>query len=386
MLYFSATRRPSQETQHLIMLITTMLLPNIFVAVLATFAEAVPKKPLTLHVKTEHHLHGSFDHQFGRTEFKSTPSNLTVDSYYSDQGGKVELLSISAHCVPDTECATSYKIFTACKTRLLMLNSKLYHVPLGVNTRHLPSIEKLFAAGTSDLTETADAETQVDINQCYKDFQHHLGAPLQSIYDTMYNEYEVTGLSHESAIPLYLTAMALSSAGLDGVTPDPNIKHVPVVTDHTTDGTDASYHAFREAMVTKSQRRSLQRFSTNSNINFCMSRGYVNRGDYTFAAKGSKNDWSTCCGRICGDVRDNKCKGTCGSYKPDCGNSCLGMCGPSCSTCWPGICGDCCKWKGCYQHDQDCNSFISSSCIGRTVQAVWQQASHYGQRKWCLNG
>ena len=222
-------------------------------------------------------------------------------------------------------------------------------------------------------------------------------APLVDIYGELFNTHAVTGLSHEAAIPLFMTALTFDSGAkrmradtpseppsLEGSAPHGFLRGKTAAQGEDTE----NYQAFREAMVPASERRALQYFSTNRGLNFCMNGGYIN--SYTTRWSPWNDPRGPCCGTVCGNVATDRCDGTCGSYSPDCSNDCDGMCGPSCNECWPGICGDCCLWKGCWQHDYDCDctfSFACPSCIGRTIQAVENQVESFSSRQsWCLDG
>eukprot|EP01052_Picozoa_sp_SAG31_P018656 SAG31_NODE_1330_length_8749_cov_23.618844_8_plen_406_part_00 len=355
-----------------------------------------------LNVKHVARMKGTFAHLYGTVIFESTPANLTLQFLKGHGGTRESLLTLSRHCLPGTApCLNEgdqYVLFTAAPAlRLVLIRGSTYQLPTDVNVLSKVAIDAYFARfygschtmqdayscepWASELSKVTTADEHTAIQRFFDEYDHQLSA-LEGLYDELYKSHEVTGHSYESAIPLFLTALVHAStrdSANIALTATSSLEP-----DVSLDIQAANYEAFRSLMTSPSangSRRSLQQFSTNAGISFCMNNGFLT--SYTTVWDG----WNDCCGAVCGDNDANTCSGTCGSYAPDCSSSCTGMCGPSCNSCWPGICGDCCLWRGCYQHDNDCASYISMSCIGRSVQAVENHLESFGSRsRWCVNG
>ena len=356
-------------------------------------------------MKHKTRLSGALLHAHGRLGFESTPANLTLDILRDDGTVEEELMTLSRHCLPGTgHCLSEtdqYVLLTAAPDlRVVTVRGSSYGLPITVDVHSKPAIDAYFSRfrgvcegqaqdpyacepWADELTQLTDEQATLEV--FFAKYDRHLAA-LKALYATLYEQHDVTGRSHDSAIPLFVTAMTHASAmGADKPQHERLFEPEPNGGDEKE---SARYEAFRAVMLSapssddeSAARRSLQSFSTNRGINFCMNGGFVT--SYTTNWYG----WNNCCGSVCGNNDRNTCSGTCGSYSPDCSNSCNGMCGPSCDNCWPGICGDCCLWHGCYDHDNDCASYASTTCFARSVQAVEQQVESFSSRSaWCVDG
>ena len=348
-------------------------------------------------------MKGAFRHEHGRLGFESTPANLTLN-ILSQDGATVEeeLMTLSRHCLPGLKHCPSeneqYVLLTAAPNlRVVHVRDRSYTLPATVDVHSKPAIDAYFGRfrGVCKDTQGRDpyacepwadeleqlADEHANLEVFYANYDNHLSA-LKKLYKMLYEQHEVTGRSHDSAIPLFVTAMTHATAMDADKPPHENLFEPELIGDEQE---SARYEAFRAMLSApleeSATHRSLQTFSTNRGINFCMNGGFVT--SYTTDWYG----WNNCCGAVCGNNERNTCSGQCNSYSPDCSNLCNGMCGPSCNDCWPGICGDCCLWRGCYQHDEDCTDYASVSCVARTVQAVENQIESTSSRSvWCVDG
>ena len=314
-------------------------------------AAATPTPPgssssLHLDLKRTDRIKGTLTHPQGKLLFDSTPSNMTLDVADVDAapGTADELMTLSRHCLPGTgRCPKEEDqlvILTTPMVRLVLLRGKTFALPDDVDVRSKTSITRFFGRWrgpcegqqcepwSDELVQLGAEEEHAAIESYYHEYDTHLAA-LQQLYHTLFQEHAVTGSSHDSSIPLFVTALTHASATGDSKKPPERLFERAA-----DDEEDVRYEAFREAMTAKdweSTRRSLQQFSTNRDVNcesmqcnhsrlsridrsrclntVCMNGGWVT--SYTTNWYG----WDNCCGSVCGDNDANVCAGDCGSVR-----------------------------------------------------------------------
>ena len=333
---------------------------------------------LQLKLKHEKRMMGTFYHSHGYLEFESTPSNFSVN--IADKVGEVkDLMSCSRHCLPGTAPCLDHPeinqyliLATAPSTKIVQIRGTTFKLPPDLDVRSKRAVDAFFRKfqrrcavkdtpandiywcmpWSLELSRIDENDEHAAIERFYIDYADDLRG-LTELYGAMYGKHSITGHSLPSAIPLYMMALTHSSWKADDARKLSAVHELLVHSPTNPDDADDTYDAFRGAMspMAESGRRSLQSFSTNSNINFCMDhvskrtalilyifsavfkqwpQGYIN--SYTTSWNGWNNN---CCGDPC-QTRPGHCGGTCGRYSPNCGGECAGMCGPGCDSCWPG--------------------------------------------------
>ena len=238
---------------------------------------------LTFHVRSNDHMVGSLIHDAGQMEFASTPHNITIDTLVD--GKKLEIMSISKHCVEESPagCSDEIRVVTAApSTRILGHGKNMYRIPPIVNVRDNRSVVEFFhLPGKARMTAQ---EEKSELSQFFVDYRDHM-APLRTLHDIMYNEHQITGLTHASAVPIYLTALQIHRTTTSKHTSG---EGTVLVEDskssaqgrETDEDQVLDYEHFRQAMEDHTftdnfkRGRALQ-FQGSSHYGYCNNHGYV---------------------------------------------------------------------------------------------------------------
>eukprot|EP01045_Picozoa_sp_COSAG04_P023643 COSAG04_NODE_2840_length_3499_cov_1.335000_2_plen_280_part_00 len=197
------------------------------VAVQAAATPTPPGSSLHLDLKHTNRIKGTLAHPQGKLHFDSTPSNMTLDVADVDaaSGMAHELMTLSRHCLPGTgRCPKEENqlvILTTPTVRLVLLRGKTFALPDDVDVRSKTSITRFFGRWrgacegcepwSDELVQVGAEEEYAAIESFYHEYDAHMAA-LQQLYHTLYQERAVTGSSHDSSIPLFVTALTHASA------------------------------------------------------------------------------------------------------------------------------------------------------------------------------